>query len=552
MKHQAMAAVKDQRARAAIDRYGELEQHRRKHERMWAEIACFIRPQRAGFHVTSPTLKEYQAPLSSTPIMAHQHFSSGIYSGLTNPAVRWGGLTTPDEDLNAWPPFAQWLERQEAKVNRSFSPSNSNFYPSSFQAYGDIAAFGNAAGYDELDEDERRFIDVTVNLCEIVADIDFHGRVNEVVRKFPLTARQAVRQFGKDALPKEIGDRLEAGGTDTFQFYHHVFRNDEFEPFRLGSKGKRWLSRYATEADETLVREGGYQEMPFYYPRWDVDTGETYGVGPGFTALPAAKVNHRMQDAIIRSAQWAADPLRLLPDRNTLPLDGEWRPGGAVYNAMVNGRSMIGTETFSGNVGLTIEQQRAVQDEIREAYFYSTMSLTNRTGISDEENRVLDEARLRSWAPHADRVMEEWAARKYARRWQLLLRAGQIDPVPEGTPKDAQLMIRYQSAAAMALRASEANAVRRFVADLAPVMEIDPNLRHRLSSDDYAEVLHSANTILPQRLLRTREEAAERAQAEQNARQMAQMAELAKTGGQAVRDVAQGEAALAQAQEGEG
>lgn len=527
-------------ATEAVMRWDELRRERIPFEQDWRDIAALIRPQRRGIGQDDHATADVEKPLSSAPILAHGNFAAGIYAGITNPATRWGGLTTPDEDLNRWAPFADWLDRQTAKVHRSFSPSLSSFYPASYQAYADLSAFGNAAGYDMLDQSSRRFVDVTLNLNEVAVAIDFHGRVNEVVRKFRLTGRQAVREFGEAALPEVIRKAAEKGDGNRFVFYQHVLPNDGFVRGALGARGKAWMSLHVCEEGRALLRHRGYDEMPFYYPRWDVDSGYTYGTGPGFSALPAARVNHRMEDATIRAAQFAADPVRLAPDRNAVPLDGQWSPGRTVYGAMsVNGQPLVRNAEGARGIGLTIEEKRAKVEEIKEAFYYSVMSLQGRTGLSDSENRVLEEARLRNWAPHADRVMEEYAARKFERRYQLLFRAGQIDPVPEGTPKDAKLQIRYTSAAAMALRASEAQAVRQYVSDLMPLMQIKPELKHRLSGDDYAEILHDASTTLPQRLLVSREQAAAAANAEAQAAQMAQMAEMAQKGGAGMRDMAQ-------------
>ncbi|MFD2854033.1 portal protein [Seohaeicola zhoushanensis] len=512
-------------------------------------MARLIRPQRGGFGLDSPTARTLIKPLSSEPVTAHGNFAAGIYAAITNPASRWGGLKTPDPDLNRWPPFADWLDRQAAKVMNSFSPSMSSFYPASYQAYADICAFGNAAGYDELDLAERRFIDVTISLAQVVVALDAHGRVIEILRKFHLTPRQAVREF-KDRVPAKVRELAEKGSQDKHAWYHHVLPNDDFVPRSLGPRGKPWLSLYVCEVENTLVKVKGYDTMPFYFPRWDVDSGMTYGTGPGFVALASARANHLMDDAKIRAAQFAADPTKLAPDRNAIPLNGVFRPGSTIYGGVnVRGEPMVRNMEHSANIGLTMEEQRAKQEAIKDAFMYSVMSLTGRTGISDEENRVIEEAKLRNWAPHADRIMEEYAARKFSRRYDLLLRNGQIEPVPQGTPEGTVLQVHYQTAAAMALRASEAGAVRRYVADLLPVINVKPELADRLSADDYAEILHEMSPALPQRLLVSREQADADRQARAQQMQAMQAMQMAEQGGRVVRDVA---GAAGQVQGGQG
>ncbi|WP_289150259.1 portal protein [uncultured Salipiger sp.] len=539
MKHE-VGFPNDARAIEAARRWQELREPRQQMEGDWNDIARLIRPQRGGFGLDTATTREFTKTLSSDGAIAHGNFAAGIYAGITNPATRWGGLGTPDDELNRWPPFAEWLDGAAARVHRTFSPSMSSFYPASYQAYADISAFGNAAGYDEIDQGSRRFIDVTFSLAEIVVDIDFHGRVVEAVRKRHLTPRQAVRAFGS-SVPERIADLAETGSTEKHAYYQHVMPNDQFVARGLGPRGKRWLSIWCCEHENTVVRVGGFDEMPIYFPRWDVDSGMCYGTGPGFIALGSARKLDLMEAATMRAAQRAADPTKLAPDRNAVPLNGEFRPGKVVYGAItMQGQRLVQSEDFNGNIGLTMEEKRAAAETVRDAFYYSVMSLTGRTGISDDENRVIEEARLRNWAPHADRIMEEYAARKYERRFRMLWRAGQIPPPPEGIPEGTPLEVRYTSAAAMALRASEASATRQLIlGDLMPLAQVRPEILDRISVDDYAEVLHEASPAIPQRVLVSREDAEANRQARAQAQQAQAMAEMAKTGGAGLRDMAQ-------------
>ncbi|AUC52300.1 hypothetical protein CDO87_03445 [Sagittula sp. P11] len=512
-------------AKETQQRWQELKTTRAKFEEDWEDMARLIRPQRGGFNLSTASVRDLSKPLNSGPIIAHGHFAAGIYAGITNPATRWGGFTTPDEDLNNWAPMADWMDLCAAKVHRSFSPSMSSFYPQSYQAYADLAVFGNAACYDELDLDKRRFRDVTISIAQVVVDIDEGGFVVEVIRRYMLAPRQAVKAF-RGKVPAKVADLAEKGDTTQHAYFRHIVENFDYRPGMFGVKGKRWKSFTVSEVEDTLLSEKGYDEMPFYYPRWDVDSDMPYGIGPGFVALPSARKLNLMDEATLRAAQRAADPVKLAPDREVVPLNGVWRPGSVIYGAVnMQGNPMIRTEDFNGNIGLTLEEKRAALEDVKEAFYYSVMSLAGRTGISDDENRVIEEARLRNWAPHADRIMEEYAARKFERRFRMLWRAGQIPPPPQGTPSGIPMQVSYTSAATMALRASEAQAARTFVGDLTALSQFKPEVLDRLSADDYAEVLHDANTTLPQKLLVPREVAMQarqaRAQQEQAAQGMA-------------------------------
>lgn len=545
----APVTEKDPRAQECIRRWGELKTERSRFEADWEDIARLIRPQRGGFGLSDASTRDMAKPLSSEPIVAQSSFAAGIYSAITNPANRWAGLETPDRDLNNWKPMAEWNDRATRTVLNSFRPEVSGFYGATFQAYSDLAAFGNGAGYDEIDEGNRRFIDVTLSLAEVVYDIDAHNRVVEVVRKFHLTPRQARAMFdGKGTLPAKVIEMEEKGQTEKLVFYQHVTRNYAWQKGRLGPAGKQWLSIYVCEVAEALVRLSGYDEMPFYAPRWDVDSGFTYGTGPGFIALPASRVLHQMEAATIRAAQRAADPTLLAPSREDWPLNGRATPGSVIYNGMnIRGQQMVGVLGTTGQVGLTQAEKQAKIEEIAKAFHYAIMPLSNRTGITTEETRIIEEANLRNWAPHADRIMEEYAARKVERRFRLLWKAGQIPPPPkeaEGVP----LQVRYQSAATMALRAREGLAVRQFLVDLAPLAQLGQNHLNRISgridTDAMLEALHDASPSLPASILRAREEADQIAEAQAQQQQMMMMAQAAPGVAKAAKDGAEAAAMM--------
>jgi len=538
MRHEAISE-RDPRAEEAIKRWDELKQDRTLHEADWEDIARLIRPQRGGFSSNiDPAKRKHEKTLSSEPILAASSFAAGIYSSITNPANRWAGLETPDQDFNNWQPMAEWLDVVNRRVMTSLSPALSPFYSSTFQGYSDIAAFGQFAAYDEIDEANRKFIDVTFSLAECVVSIDAHGRVNEMVRRFMLTPRAAAREYGAQALPEKVLQAAERGDSGRIAFFRHIAPNDQFVPGRLGARGKPWLSVTACEEGCALVKLRGYDDMPVYFPRWDVDSGQMYATGPGHIALPNSRVLNLMEDATIRAAQFAANPTKLVPDRDTIPLNGVIRPGELIYGAVtMQGNPLVRNMENNPNIGLTIEEKRAKAEAIKDAFHYAIMSLTGRTGLNREETLIMEEARLRNWAPNADRIMEEYGAPKIERRFKMLWRAGQIPPPPEA-PNGMPLQVRYTSQATMALRAREGLAIRQFVNDLAPLAGLDPRYVDRVDADGLVEALHDASPTLPARILRSRDAADQVAAARQQAQQLQQMMEVAQTGGGVVKDLA--------------
>lgn len=532
-----MADAKDPRAVAVMEAWSSMKGDRSHHEQDWEELAQLIRPQRGNFTAADPALPRTEKPLSSAGIVAQSNFSSGLYGTLTNPANRWFALGTSDQALRDFQPMREWLDVASAITLASFAPAVSPFYSQASQLFGDIATFGNAAQYGEQPVGEARFMDVTLSLAEVVVSIDAYGRVDEWVRRFKLGAVQAARRFGIDALPAKVQDAAQRGSRDKFVFFQHVHLNDGWRKGMLGPRGKRWSSIHVCEEGAAVVRHSGFADMPVDFPRWDVETGESYGRGPGWIALAAARKLQLFEQTNLRAAQRAADPTLLAPEREVMSLRGRIRPGELVYGGVdAAGRKMLQPlDTVSG-VPLTLEMKQAAIEEMRDAFHWSLMNLAGRTGMTATEVIERQEEKLRLMAPHMGRVQEEYLAPKIARRFRQLVAAGQI-PQPPREAAGADMTIEYTSAAAMAAKSAEGAAVVRLLTDLAPLAQVNPRVFDRLSEDDVVEVMAEARGA-PARVLRSREEADKLGQARAQQDQAAQMLQAAQAGGGIAKDLA--------------
>lgn len=536
---QSRVIEKDPRAQLAIRRWDELRQERARFEPDWNDIARLIRPQRGGFGHGEVGDRTLEKPLNSQPIMDQQNFSANLFGTLNNEANKWMGLTFEDPDLNRFKTTKEWLDAASARTLASFRSSVSSFYPATVQLYSDIAAFGNGAQYDELVLDRRRFMDVTVSLAEVVWDIDAWGEVSEVIRRFSITAHAAADLFrGRGGLPDAIQQRAEKMEPHKFRFYQHVLRNPDRQRGRLGARGKVWLSRYVSEEAEALISEGGYDEMPFDIPRWEVETGFTCGTGPGFVALASARTAQLMDAATIRAAQNAADPTKLVPDRDVWQLSGKLRPGSFLYGGVnASGQRMVQQLEASGNIGLTLEEKREKFSAINDAFYGQLMNLQGRTGLTPLEAMEVQEERMRLMAPNLGRIQHEFLRPKIARRFAALVKAGQIPPPPPEA-EEQPLNVSYLSAAAMAQKSAEGAAIMRILQDISPLIQLKPRLADRIDEDALIEALHEARGA-PASILRSRDDADRLSEARAEQEQAAQGMAMAGQGAETLRNLAQ-------------
>ena len=536
-----VAEQNDPQADKIIRRWEELKSDRAPREAGWEDVARLIRPQRGGFTSGDPTKRRQDQPLSSAPITAHSNFAASLYGTLINPANRWMDFRTIDEDLNKWQPMKEWLYTSTTLTLASFRPSISTFYKGAIQLLGDTTAFGTSPQYEEMDLKEKKILDVTLSLSEVVIDVDAFGQVIEVVRKYELRAGQAAGLFGLDNLPEPLRNRADKGSSDKSVFYTRIIKNEDWQRGKLGPRGKRWSSVSCSEIGRKIVRDRGYDQMPFSVARYETLSGETYGYAPGILALASSRVNNLMEAANLRAGQKAADPTLLAPDKEAWQLNGLVKPGHTLYGGVdYQGRQMVRMLDNFSSTGLSLEMQQRKVEEIREVFHWSLTNLVGRTGVGAIEALEMQEQRLRLQAPHIGAIQSEYLAPKIARRFQMLWKAGQIPPPPEGVPAVA-MDVHYTSVAAQAQKSAEGVAVVRVLGDLQLLAQIDPQKAARISArlDDDAIMDHLQEARGgPADIYRSRDEAdkimAQNAQAAQQQQMMAQ----AKEGAGIAKDLA--------------
>lgn len=529
-----------------IARYEELRAERRHYETAWQEEARLFAPGRRGFTDSDSRGGARMIGIySSDQIMAANSLHSGLYGTLANQANQWMTLTTGDPDLLEAPNVREWTGIVSARVLNSFRPAVSSFYPQTTQIFRDDVIHGNACSYDELNEDRRRIVDLAIPLGEVVVAFDVFGDLVEVIRRYRMTGDKAASQFGYDTLPEKIRKAIDDGKADKFVFYHQTVKNEEWRPGALGPRGKAFASVYVAEEGKAIVKTGGYHEMPFTYPGWDRETGETYARGAAYVATPSARVLQSMERANLKMGQLASEPTILAPDRRAMPYRAKMVPGTVLYGAMIGGRRQVDAFAPTGGTGLSLEMTEQKVNQIKDAFYYSLLQLAGRTGMTATEVVEIQSERLRLMAPHLGNLQTEYLAPKVARRFALLWRAGQLPPPPpemEGQPLDVQ----YLSAAAMAAKSAEGAAIVRLFDDLGALAAISPEhvqrAVDRLEPDGLVESLVDARGV-PARALRSRDEADAISQARAEKAQQQEMLAMAGEAAGIGKDLSQMEAA---------
>ncbi len=509
----------------------------------WQELTEFFMPRRANVNLRrSPGAPQTERLLDSTGVHANELLAASMQGSLTSSSVKWFYYRVRDLEYGKDVEVDRWLE--DAGTISYDEIRTSNFAAESHEYYADLACIGTAAMYID-----RKSAGVgapwtglrfkTLPPGTYMVDEDEQGRVDTLYYKFQLSARQAAARFGKAFLPHEILAQLEDGrnADQRFDFLHCVFpRHDPWltrEKKVLAPRDRPWASLWISETGRKIVSEGGYYEFPFAVARWTKASGEVYGRGPGYTALPDAKTLNKLVELKLRAlANMVYPPLKVRDDGvlGTVRLS----PG-----ALTKVRDMDAVQPLhlEGRLDLGVMNEEKLQQAIRRVFFSDQLQLQEGPQMTAYEVQVRYELMQRILGPTLGRLETEYLEPLITRVFSLLDRAGKIPPPPPSLAEHLQgrpIEIQYEGPLQRAQRLGDVVSVQRFFQLALPAAEVDPEIIDNIDFDAAVRII-ATNTGVPSAIVRPVEERDRRRneRREQQARmaEQAQMNETIKAAG---------------------
>lgn len=437
---------------AVLKRHEDLVSLRAPEEPDFRDNARLFMPENAATRLDESKRPEHRELYDSTPILALDDMVGGIFGQLTNPANRWIELETDDKDLNQWQPVKSWLYDVSTIKLASLGPAVSAFYEEIAPTFANMGCFGIGTIFQEEDRGRQRIIDRAIPLSETFIDEDAFGDITRFHREFRLSGRQIESWWG--AIPGLVADR-------SYKIIHAVWSNAQARPGRLGPEAMPALSVYVSPDLPALCRVGGYYEFPFHVVRWKKRANTPWPVGPGHAAFADASMLQNMERAHIIAAEFAAQPPRLMHDDAVINA-ADYVPDALLAGTLTDrGEPLIREMPRSANLQLSMEQSEKRRVAIRQAFYFGMAAIQNRPQMTATEFLGYEEERLKLMGPHLIRI-QRMLSGLIARRYGILLRAGQLPPPPPEL-RGRRLTIVYQSPLARAMRAAEARATLNIV-----------------------------------------------------------------------------------------
>ena len=522
-----------------LDRLG---QERGTWEVNWQEILDYVMPRKADV-VTLRTRGEKRTEVlfDSTAITANNLLAASLQGTLTSPSLPWFSIKLRDEELNEDRDVQLWLEDTARRMYDTFNETN--FNTEVHEMYLDLCSIGTAALFVEegsrgFDTDGIHFN--CLHIAEYYIQESIDGKVDTLYRKYKLTARQAVQEFGFDNVGEKIQTASKERPDHKFNFIHAVEPTADYERSTGKSATKlKFHSCHVCEEDKMVVRTGGYNEFPYLVPRWSKATGEIFGRSPSFNALPDIKTLNKAVEIGLKAWAKAIDPPLLVQDDGVI---GRVRMTPAGITVIRNDGAVkplqIGT-----NWQITDLKENQLRTAIRQAYYSDQLQLQEGPQMTATEVQVRYELMQRLLGPTLGRFQSEFLNPLIERVFGIMYRAGALMKEPDiiqGTKID----VEYLGPLARSQRMEESVAIERLYSLAMNIAQIDPAIMDNIDHDE-AVRLRGKLLGVPKTVLRGKDDVDNMRTMRAEQAQMAQMAQEQQALGKAQKDQAQAAKILA-------
>lgn len=511
-------------------------------EAEWNDIARFAQPARSRFLGTDTnkgTKRRIRNAKLFDPhgIEAFRTLTNGMTSGLTSASRPWFTLKLGDEELNSEPGVRAWLSECDKQIYSFLAKTN--FYGAAKAGYGEMGLFGTEACV-MVEHASEGAVCHSLTAGEYWIGLSDALVPDTLARECSMTARQIVQTF-RDKTPRVIQDAYNGTRGDEVYTYHNLIEpNSDHNPMRFGSKP--WRSVYWWEGDEKerVIDVRGYNEQPFWAPRWDVVGGDTYGVSPGMEALPALRELQMQSKRRNEAIDKLVKPEMLV--KQGIRLTGE--PGAVRSVNSIDGYSAMPAYQMPYQavdaISQEIEKCRQQIDGLSFADLFN--AITNMRGVQPrnmEEIASRNEEKLTQLGPVIERVSNEKLEVVIDRVFGIMTR-GNLLPPPPPTLADmpgARIDVEFVSILTQMQRAVGVGQIERAVGMVGNLAGAAPDVLDNVNTDEVTREYFERLGVTG-RVLRDAKDVeqirAQRAQQQQMA-QAAEMMPAVKDGADAAR-----------------
>jgi hypothetical protein len=411
---------------------------------LWRDVAAFCQPhkQRIVDNAYAQLVEQVRPRFnpvrqSSTAIDSLNVLSGGLKSWLVPGGDEGlGYMWEPDEsraessELKDW--FAECTQRALPVAERG------GFFTASHETFQELGWAGTGGLMMDDGEDSILYCEA-MTVVNFLVQRDYEDRVIRVIFTYSLSATIIADKFtaAGDQVPELVrADVASNNGNTKHEVIRSIYKRhgaEVTEDRDHEPAGQPFGSCWIHVNSKTILRERGYQEMPFLAPRWLKWAGtmtSAYGTSPAMQALADCKGLNLLDMIMATRAEIEINPrIKVLPSQSG---NIDLSPGGITQMAEKDGVSEWGV---AGNYPIGKDQTSIIEARIFRAFFKDLFEAVTPIAQQREINipvmhAIQNEAASRI-SPAMGRVKQDYFEPSSHRLFMMCLRGEVFSPPPE-------------------------------------------------------------------------------------------------------------------------
>jgi hypothetical protein len=528
---------------------------------LWEEVAEVLSPERIGFVGQTRKMNRRTDKIFDTqPITSKRALVNSLGAMLrpkSSAPGKWFDIVPEDESLLDDRESKEWIDFAEERLWKSLYNPAARFIETTGEVDDDLVTFGTGTGFLGLRPDQKGFLFRSFHMNQVYIEVNSANVPESYYIIERLNPEQAAGRWGKENLGNKTIEKLEDSdkkkATEKQDFYWCVTTRNDRDPRIKNNKNMPIQSIVIDVDSEHTVVEEGFEELPFFTPRWDTRSGEVYGRGVGVLALPDVLTLNQMGKTMLRGLHRAVDPPWLLPSDSMVSAP-QMRPGGVAYYDAKAVRNLGISDPFrqmdsKANIPWGLNAQTAAREQIQVLFFKNILNLPI-AGPQMTATEILErrEQFVREIGAVFGRLESDYTGPMVERAFNLMLRSGALgdeQTIPEAI-QQVGVNFRFASPIEKAKRQIEEATVGEGIQKILEIGQIQPSVMNRVNWDEVGKFIAESGDFPPQLTLDDKEVAAlnqQQAQQQQEQQSLQAVQQVANIAGSVPPDM------VAQAQE---
>lgn len=409
------------------------------------EIAEHFFVERATFTTQNFLGRDFAGHvMDSYPTLVRRELGNSISATLRPRDQAWFATTTLDEDRDAYPAHAQFLEYLTRRQRHLLYDPRTKFVRATKEGDHDFITFGQAV----ISIEENRDRTHPYYRCHHIRDCAWlendTGDVDHLHRKDSMTARALVSKFGEKAVHRSIKQAAEKEPGREFPIRCVVLPTDEFgltmqqkTATKEGGKKLPYTIVYIDVDNGCIIRRGGLPDFLYVVPRWHTIPGFQYAFSPAtIIGLPDGRMAQHMARILLEAGEKSVDPPMLAVEEAVREIN--LQAGSITWADVAYDRKLDDVaRPFEINADMKtgFAMRADLRDMLAKAFFIDKLALPEATDkMTATEIRARLEEHVRNLLPLFEPMEHEYNTQILTKSFNLMRSMGLInfDGMPEG------------------------------------------------------------------------------------------------------------------------